>query len=110
MHRFYWAINLGALISYTAIAYICQYGMGPVFGGVTWGFVVGYSIPCITMGTNTTVFAFVRSSNHIIVHVVCVRAGLAILVFYVGSYGYKIATPSGSILATAVNVKLHISN
>ena len=48
--RFYWAINLGALVAYTAIAYICQYGMGAAFGGVAWGFFVGYSIPVITMG------------------------------------------------------------
>jgi len=47
--RFYWSINLGALISYTGIAYVCQYGI-PFLGGENDSFVVGYSIPTITMG------------------------------------------------------------
>lgn len=48
--RFYWSINLGALISYTVVAYICQYGAGPDLGGEEWGFFVGYTIPSIMMG------------------------------------------------------------
>ena len=48
-HRFYWSINLGALISYTLVAYICQYGAGPDLGGEEWGFFVGYTIPSIMM-------------------------------------------------------------
>ncbi|OYW70174.1 MAG: hypothetical protein B7Z24_04300 [Pseudomonadales bacterium 32-42-5] len=47
--RFYWSINLGALISYTLVAYICQYGAGPDLGGEKWGFFVGYTIPSIMM-------------------------------------------------------------
>jgi len=47
--RFYWSINLGALISYTLVAYICQYGAGPDLGGEEWGFFVGYTIPSIMM-------------------------------------------------------------
>ena len=46
--RFYWSINLGALISYTLVAYVCQYGI-PSLGGAEWGFFVGYSIPAIMM-------------------------------------------------------------
>ena len=49
IHRFYWSINLGALISYTLVAYICQYGAGPDLGGEEWGFFVGYTIPSIMM-------------------------------------------------------------
>ena len=48
-NRFYWSINLGALISYTLVAYICQYGAGPDLGGEEWGFFVGYTIPSIMM-------------------------------------------------------------
>ncbi|RYY82569.1 hypothetical protein EON63_13035 [archaeon] len=47
--RFYWSINLGSLISYTLVAYICQYGL-PFLGGEKWGFFVGYCIPAIMMG------------------------------------------------------------
>ena len=45
---FYWSINLGALISHTLVAYVCQYGI-PALGGEEWGFLVGYSIPAIMM-------------------------------------------------------------
>jgi solute carrier family 15 (peptide/histidine transporter), member 3/4 len=45
---FYWSINLGSLISYTLVAYICQYGL-PWLGGEDWGFFVGYCIPAIMM-------------------------------------------------------------
>jgi hypothetical protein len=41
---------MGALISFTVIAYVCQYGMGSAFGGEKWRFVVGYSIPVLAMG------------------------------------------------------------
>eukprot|EP01036_Dinobryon_divergens_P035387 gene35387-45847_t len=34
---FYWAINLGSLIAYTLVSYICQYGV-PDLGGEEWGF------------------------------------------------------------------------
>lgn len=47
---FYWSINLGSMISYTVIAYICQYGI-PQLGGADWGFFVGYLIPAIFMGS-----------------------------------------------------------
>ena len=46
---FYWSINLGSMISYTVVAYICQYGI-PDLGGQKWGFFVGYTIPAIAMG------------------------------------------------------------
>lgn len=46
---FYWSINLGSMISYTVVAYICQYGL-PGLGGQKWGFFVGYTIPAIAMG------------------------------------------------------------
>ena len=70
---FYWSINLGALISYTLIAYICQYGLSGL-GGLSWGFFVGYSIP--TLALVVGIFIFVLASNK-----------------------YKIAKPSGSMLA-----------
>ncbi|CAN0170288.1 unnamed protein product, partial [Discosporangium mesarthrocarpum] len=46
--RFYWSINLGARVSYTLVSYVCQYGL-PFLGGQDWGFMVGYSIPCVAM-------------------------------------------------------------
>ncbi|CAM9690227.1 unnamed protein product, partial [Choristocarpus tenellus] len=46
--RFYWGINLGAIVSFTLVSYVCQYGL-PFLGGKDWGFTVGYSIPCVTM-------------------------------------------------------------
>lgn len=46
--RFYWSINLGALVSYTLVSYICQFGL-PFLGGADWGFMVGYSIPCVAV-------------------------------------------------------------
>ena len=49
--RFYWSINLGALIAYLGVAYICQEGAGDALGGERWGFFVGYTIPAIAMGT-----------------------------------------------------------
>ena len=53
--RFYWSINLGALISYTLVSYVCQYGL-PFLGGPDWGFMVGYFIPCIAMVLALVVF------------------------------------------------------
>jgi peptide/histidine transporter 3/4 len=53
--RFYWSINLGAIISYTVVCYICQYGI-PQLGGVRWGFFAGYMIPCVAMALAIAVF------------------------------------------------------
>eukprot|EP00981_Chlorochromonas_danica_P011457 scaffold4013_cov192-Ochromonas_danica.AAC.2 len=52
---FYWSINLGSLIAYTLVAYICQYGL-PFLGGERWGFFVGYLIPLIMMAMGIFVF------------------------------------------------------
>lgn len=46
---FYWSVNLGSILSYSFVAYICQFGI-PSLGGKRWGFVVGFSIPAIAMG------------------------------------------------------------
>jgi dipeptide/tripeptide permease len=75
---FYWSINLGALISYTLVAYICQYGI-PALGGVKWGFFVGYMIPAVFMA-------------------------VAVVIFISGSNMYVKAPPQGSILATSFNI------
>jgi dipeptide/tripeptide permease len=40
---FYWSVNLGALVAYSAVAYCCQYGL-PITGGADWGFFVGYMV------------------------------------------------------------------
>lgn len=53
--RFYWSINLGALVSYTLVSYVCQYGL-PFLGGRDWGFMAGYSIPCLAMAIAVAVF------------------------------------------------------
>lgn len=53
--RFYWSINLGALVSYTLVSYVCQYGL-PFLGGPDWGFMAGYSIPCVAMALAIIVF------------------------------------------------------
>jgi len=45
---FYWSINLGACLSYTFVAYICQEG-APGLGGKKFAFVAGFSIPTILM-------------------------------------------------------------
>jgi peptide/histidine transporter 3/4 len=75
---FYWSINLGALIAYSLVAYICQFGITGL-GGKQWGFFVGYSIPSITMA-------------------------LAILTFVAGSRRYKILKPSGSVMDIAFKI------
>jgi solute carrier family 15 (peptide/histidine transporter), member 3/4 len=72
---FYWSINLGALIAYSLVAYVCQYGL-PGLGGEPWGFFVGYLIPTIMM---------------------C----FGVLVFMSGSSNYKKVSPRGSMLTTA---------
>lgn len=75
---FYWSINLGAMISYVGIAYICQYGIAGL-GGVSWGFFIGYLIPAIAMG-------------------------LAIVVFMIGTPRYRILPPAGSVLDTTFGI------
>jgi dipeptide/tripeptide permease len=46
--RFYWSINLGSLIAFSAVAYICQNGIEGL-GGLDWSFFVGFSVPAISM-------------------------------------------------------------
>lgn len=75
---FYWMVNLGALIAYSLIAYLCQYGL-PSAGGETWGFFLGYTVPCCTM------FA-------------------GICIFVAGTPLYKRKAPSGSVLSTAAKI------
>ena len=75
---FYWSINLGALISFTLVAYICQYGIGTL-GGQRWSFFVGFSIPLIMMV-------------------------LGVGIFVSGTSRYKIAKPSGSILEFSIKI------
>lgn len=52
---FYWSINLGALVAYTGIAYVCQNGVSTL-GGQKWGFFVGYTIPTIVLAVGIAVF------------------------------------------------------
>lgn len=75
---FYWSINLGALVAYSLVAYICQYGL-PFLGGEPWGFFVGYTIPTVMMV-------------------------IGILIFVSGSKRYKVVKPKGSMLNTACGV------
>jgi len=75
---FYWSINLGAMISYTLVSYVCQFGL-PFLGGETYSFIVGYGIPTIMMG-------------------------LAILVFISGTKKYLVMQPQGSVLLTAIKI------
>eukprot|EP01040_Poterioochromonas_malhamensis_P014576 gene14576-16151_t len=75
---FYWSINLGSMISYTVIAYICQYGI-PQLGGADWGFFVGYLIPAIFMG-------------------------VAIFVFVLGTPKYRRQRPQGSVLVRSLKI------
>jgi len=72
---FYWSINLGALLAYSLVAYVCQYGL-PFLGGESWGFFVGYLIPAIMMCFGVSVFVS-------------------------GSSRYKKVRPSGSMLNIA---------
>ena len=75
---FYWSINLGALLAYTLVAYICQYGL-PGLGGEKWGFFVGYLIPTIALG-------------------------IGIAVFVSGSNRYKKFLPKGSMVSRALGI------
>lgn len=75
---FYWSINLGALVAYSLVAYVCQYGL-PFLGGESWGFFVGYLIPTIMM---------------------C----FGVAVFISGTKRYKKVMPKGSALTTAIGI------
>lgn len=75
---FYWSVNLGALLAYTIVTYICQYGIVGV-GGEKYSFVVGYSIPLIAMF-------------------------LGLLVFISGSKRYKKYPPNGSAIDTTLSI------
>ena len=75
---FYWSINLGALVAYSLVAYICQYGL-PFLGGQKWGFFVGYLIPTVMMAAG-------------------------VLIFISGSKRYKHVKPRGSMLSMAVGI------
>ena len=81
LFRFYWSVNLGAMVSYTVISYICQYGI-PQLGGVEWGFFVGYLIPCVSMG-------------------------IAIGVFVWGWPRYRKAAPEGSVVSKSIGIITH---
>ncbi|CAM9090959.1 unnamed protein product, partial [Ectocarpus fasciculatus] len=72
---FYWSINLGALVAYVSVAYLCQYGL-PFLGGQDWGFFFGYLIPTIMMA-------------------------VGVCVFVSGSKNYKHVKPRGSMLSMA---------
>ncbi|MEC8278709.1 MAG: hypothetical protein VX026_13395 [Myxococcota bacterium] len=75
---FYWAINIGALVSYTLIAYIVQYGVGSLIP-VEWGFFAGMVLVSVLM-----------------------FAGIAI--FLSGSVRYKMQKPNGSMLSIAMGI------
>jgi peptide/histidine transporter 3/4 len=75
---FYWSINLGALLAYSLVAYVCQYGL-PFLGGEDWGFFIGYLIPTVMM---------------------CV----GVAVFVSGSKNYKKVKPRGSMLSIATGI------
>jgi MFS family permease len=75
---FYWVINLGALLSYTLIAYCCQYGIS-FLGGLDWGFFIGMAITAIAMV-------------------------IGIAIFLIGSDKYVINPPEGSMLAATLGI------
>ena len=69
---------MGALIAYTIVTYICQYGINGL-GGEQYSFVVGYSIPLIAMF-------------------------LGLIVFVIGNSKYKKRRPNGSVIDTTVSI------
>lgn len=75
---FYWSINLGALVAYTLIAYVCQYGF-PFLGGPGWGFFAGYMIPTIMLS-------------------------VGVAIFMSGSRLYKKNSPQGSMITVALGI------
>lgn len=75
---FYWSINLGSLIAYSLVAYVCQFGL-PFLGGESWGFFIGYLIPTVMMF-------------------------IGVAVFVSGSGRYKKVRPKGSMLSTAAGI------
>ena len=62
---FYWSVNMASLLAYTAIAYICQFGL-PWLGGERWGFFVGYAIPCLFM--SAAILTFVAGTPRYVLH------------------------------------------
>ena len=52
---FYFAINLGALTSYTVVAYIAQYGVSGL-GGQEWGFVCAVVLQALVLCVGIAVF------------------------------------------------------
>lgn len=75
---FYWMINLGALISFTLVAYICQYGIDNL-GGTRYSFMVGFSICLLSI------------------------VG-AIVTFVAGTSKYKLTKPDNSTLEVSVKI------
>ncbi|CAN0142657.1 unnamed protein product, partial [Discosporangium mesarthrocarpum] len=65
-------------VSYTLVSYVCQYGL-PFLGGQDWGFMVGYSIPCVAMATSVAVFV-------------------------AGTPRYRILPPTGSVVSRTLGV------
>ncbi len=77
-NSFYAAINCGALISFTLIVSITQYGL-PWLGGTDYRFAVGFSIAALF------------------------TAG-GIGIFWSGQRRYKMTPPTGSVLATSMAI------
>ncbi len=75
---FYWAINIGALMSYTLIAYVVQYGV-PSLVPVEWGFFAGMVLVTALMFAGVSVFLS-------------------------GSARYKMQEPNGSMLSVAAKI------
>jgi len=75
---FYWAINIGAVISFGFLAYLAVNGLGS-FIPVKWGFFASFLIPTVAMSITLTVFL-------------------------AGSSRYKTKPPEGSALSKFVKV------